>query len=231
MFCKVRSINTSSIFLFTLFITLIFGIIPNSVCAEKSIEKVMKKHAEIVCDLAKKGDIERLVMRMFIMKRDMGNYLYQGIDEKWSMNEHIDNVIKELCEKNPNIKLSKEDIRNFKAYIYSLNKRLPTDFSLDGNNDNDYRPRSNWGISPSVDIGITICLCGAFLYCIPVPGCQVAGGLLMTFGGEKVVSAIIQKKEDDFKEEQELKKRGERQCSQCPKKCRDCRFCRRRNNL
>lgn len=215
--------NFANVYLFTIFIFLTLGIIPGSIYAKQKIEVRMEKYEKLIYKYEKSKDINKLIITMFALKRDVGNYLGQGIDEKSSINHDINGIIEEIMEKIPELKLSKEDIDAYKYLIYNINRKLPADFWLERDHDSIIQRPMDVGVSPSFDLAITCTLCGGFIYMVPHPACKTIGLTLMAFGSEKTVTAITQKMDED--------KRKNRDCSQCSKKCRDCPYCRKRYNL
>lgn len=168
----------------------------------------MEKHLQAIERLTKKNDLEGLVFRMILIKRDVDEYHKKTYDYKInSIYFYVEEVVTELHKSNPDIQISKKDIVSYKMYVRTLMNRLPIDFFLN----KDFDSYSNDGPSPSMDIGITISLCGFFIHMLPIPGCAVIGKALMTIGGGVTLNAAINRIDENYKRRKERERRERRE--------------------
>jgi len=163
------------------------------------IEKIYEKVKKAI----DKGETNKLVNYMFDFKQEVEQYSGQKID----INKSIDQV-----EKDAKAKGQKIDSRYLKAIKREFNKNdgkhkhravwfaqcaeldIPyTAYEADAHFETNYMmARAAKGhdgkevqieeVPVTITVGVTITLCGLFLWFVPLPGCQVAGGWLFNTG-------------------------------------------------
>ena len=162
---------------------------------EKIVEKVKKA--------IDKGETNKLVGYMFDFKQEVEQYTGQKID----INKSIDQAEKEARAKGQKIDqkyikaIKKEFNRNDKkhkhrAVWFAQCAELDIPYSTmeaDAHFDMNYlMARSAKGhdkgeiqieeVPVTITVGVTIALCGLFLWFVPLPGCQTAGTYLLNTG-------------------------------------------------
>ncbi len=174
------------------------GLNLNDINFSIKIEKIYEKFKRAI----DKGETNKIVNYMFDFKQEVEHYSGQKID----INKSIDQVEREAKAKGQKI-----DSKYLKAIKNEFHKNdnkhkhravwfakcaeldIPyTAYEADANFEMNYMmAKSAKGHSNDVKIeevpvtitvGVTITLCGLFLWFVPLPGCQVAGTFLLNTG-------------------------------------------------
>lgn len=172
-----------------------FNAINFGIKIEKIVEKVKKA--------IDKGETNKIVGYMFDFKQEIEQYTGQEID----INKSIDQAEKEARAKGQKIDqkyikaIKKEFNRNYKkhkhrAVWFAQCAELDIPYSTieaDAHFEMNYMmARSAKGhdkgevqieeVPVTITVGVTIALCGLFLWFVPLPGCQTAGTYLLNTG-------------------------------------------------
>lgn len=176
------------------------GLNPKDINFGIKIEKIYEKVKRAI----DKGETNKIVGYMFDFKQEVEQYTGQHID----INKQIDATQKEACSKGQ--KIDDKYIRSIKKEFSKHDKRLThravwfaqcaeldipySTFEADANFEMNYlmaksdHKGKNREETPIEDVpvkimvGVTISLCGLFLWFVPLPGCQTTGTWLINTG-------------------------------------------------
>lgn len=182
------------------------------------IEKIYEKVKKSI----DRGETNKIVGYMFDFKSEIEQYTGKKID----INKQLDQVQKEAKAKGQKIDdryikqikkdFSKEDKKHKHRAVWfaqcaELNvpyTMVEADMHFDMNlmMAKGAKPHEQQEDVPAiVMVGVTVSLCGLFLFCVPLPGCQVAGGWLMNTGFG-ILSGYGLQKYDEYDRENRNKK-------------------------
>lgn len=158
------------------------------------IEKIYEKVKRAI----DKGETNKIVGYMFDFKQEVEGYTGQKID----INKYLDQVQREAKAKGQKIDdkyikqikkdFGKQDKKHKHRAVwfaqcaeynipYSLEEAdLHFDMNMSVAKGAKYEQQED--VPAIVMVGVTVSLCGLFLYCVPLPGCQLAGGWLLNTG-------------------------------------------------
>ena len=158
------------------------------------IEKIYEKVKKAI----DKGQTNKIVRYMFDFKSEIEQYTGKKID----INKQLDEVQRQA--KANGQKIEDKYIKQIKKDFEKENKKYKhravwfancmeagveyTAYEADLNFDMNYmmaksaKHEQQEDVSAIVMVGVTVSLCGLFLYCVPLPGCQIAGGWLLNTG-------------------------------------------------
>lgn len=192
-----------------------FNDIAFGVRLEKLVEKVIR--------YKDKGDSNKLLDTMMDIKAEVQGYTGVAIN----MDKQIDQVEKEI--KQSGGKVNKDDMKKLRKVIKSKEKKanhkalcmemrmLDPDLQLTRDDqhmlymakhgdDKDEKDQNVAAELPlRLTIGVTVALCGLFLFCLPMPPCKVWGSDLMKAGVALAVEGYVNRQEDDKKDNNKKK--------------------------
>jgi hypothetical protein len=198
------------------------GINLNDISFAIRIEKLIEK----INRYRERRDSEKLLETMFDLKLEVEGYTGQKID----LDKQLDQVEKDI--KAQGGKLKKDEMKSIRKFIHKKEKRSGhktlymancLEFDLPYNaeeeqilfqndllmathgHDKGKDDDKEISIPLRVTIGVTVALCGLFLYFVPIPVCKVWGPELMKAGVALAVEGTINRVEADDKDKKDKK--------------------------
>ncbi len=183
----------------------------NDVAFGVRIEKLVEK----VIRYKDKGDSHKLLDIMIDIKNEVQGYTGVAIN----LDNELDKVESEI--KRSGGKVNKDDMKKLRKVIKKKEKKaahkafcmeirmLNPDFQLTGDDehmlymarhehDKDEQEDATAGELPlRLTIGVTVALCGLFLFVLPPPPCKVWGADLMKAGTALAIEGYVNGQEDD----------------------------------
>lgn len=152
---------------------------------------------------------KKLTELLFQIKDEIEDFTGQGINLENSYNQVVNDL------KKNGVKLTKSDIGTIWNKLSKKHKKHLEisqyisdcfengleidDYILKGHKHDD-NDKEKQEVPIKVEIGVSIALCGFFLYCLPHPACKAAGQTLMSLGGMLAGEGVVSRMEDDQKE-------------------------------
>lgn len=165
---------------------------------------------------ANKNDINSLVDVMLDLEMEVEGYL----DKKMDLDYYLSEVERQITSQGGRLRpgeiqnlrdyiKSREKRRTHKAYYLSMCQELDLSFSVEEEawaymgkkkKDNEKEEKVELALPIRLSVGITMCLCGFFLSCLPIPLCKDAGKYLLMTGGGIALEGTLSRMEDNENE-------------------------------
>lgn len=179
---------------------------------EAAFAVMMDQLTKKIHKYAEKRDLKKVLDTCFEVKKEVEFYL----GTKIKLSPLFDQIEKEM--KKSGAKFSKDEFKQVKKAIEKKEKRLDhkdlymqdcIEYGIDFDEDVELflyekkhgkdEEKSEMCMPIRVTIGVSVALCGLFLFFVPIPQCKTAGAWIMGFGFNLAVDGTINRMEEDEK--------------------------------